>query len=199
METLPLSALIHQRNPLNKLSKRFFELGTRLEVLVVNKLNQQAMKKDDLIFIIEDDLFYAQVTKSFLEFKGFTNIEHFATGEDGLAHLYKYPKMILLDYNLGEETGLNVLLEIAAFDPNVPVIIISAQQSIQDAVTTLKLGAFDYIPKNDSTYEKLEKKLSEIMNQQKTINDYQKKQSVFKKLFYVGASLFIFALSFLIG
>ena len=129
------------------------------------------MRESDLIFIVEDDQFYADVLKSYLETKGYSNIEIFNSGRDAIQNLYKYPSLILLDYNLEDMEGKEVLLETVAFDPNIPIIFLSGQSSIQKAIGTLKVGAYDYIPKNDDTFAKLSQIIMNINKAQEKLEE----------------------------
>ncbi len=54
---------------------------------------------------------------------------------------------VLLDIMLGGENGIDVLTKLLALDKNVPVIMITAYASVESAVQSLKLGAFDYVKK----------------------------------------------------
>jgi DNA-binding NtrC family response regulator len=62
---------------------------------------------------------------------------------------------VLLDVKLGDDNGLELLEKIkahtagngSAYDPDVPVIMISGHASIEDAVKATKLGAFDFMEK----------------------------------------------------
>jgi len=55
--------------------------------------------------------------------------------------------LVLLDVMLGEESGIDVLQALLALDSRVPVIMITAYASVETAVQSLKLGAFDYVKK----------------------------------------------------
>jgi len=55
--------------------------------------------------------------------------------------------VVLLDIMLGEESGVDVLKSLLAVDASVPVIMITAYASVETAVQSLKLGAFDYVKK----------------------------------------------------
>ena len=54
---------------------------------------------------------------------------------------------VLLDIMLPESSGFDVLKEIRRVYSQLPVIMITALQSIDPAVASMKLGAFDYISK----------------------------------------------------
>ena len=55
--------------------------------------------------------------------------------------------VVLLDIMLDEEDGLAVLKHLLTLRPNLPVIMITGYSSVETAVQSLKLGAFDYIKK----------------------------------------------------
>ncbi|MBW6510642.1 MAG: sigma-54 dependent transcriptional regulator [Desulfuromonadaceae bacterium] len=55
--------------------------------------------------------------------------------------------LVLLDLNLGSKSGLDVLRELKAVDPEVLVIIITGYGTVESAVKALKMGAYDYIKK----------------------------------------------------
>jgi DNA-binding NtrC family response regulator len=55
--------------------------------------------------------------------------------------------LVLLDIVLGEEDGLTALKRIRASHPRLPIIMITGYASISTAVSSMKLGALDYIQK----------------------------------------------------
>ncbi len=57
------------------------------------------------------------------------------------------PDLILLDIMLPGLNGLEALKRIKASDENLPVIMLSAQGSVEVAVESIRYGAFDYFPK----------------------------------------------------
>jgi DNA-binding response OmpR family regulator len=67
---------------------------------------------------------------------------------------YKQPDLLLLDLNLPDASGLDVLREIreadgvaARFDPRLPVIVLSGRGAPEDRVRGLEFGADDYLVK----------------------------------------------------
>lgn len=54
---------------------------------------------------------------------------------------------VVTDYNLPDNNGLYLLEQIKTINPDIPVIIITAYGSIDDAVYAMKAGAFDYLTK----------------------------------------------------
>lgn len=55
--------------------------------------------------------------------------------------------VVLLDVLLGQESGIDVLLKLQTINKSVPVIMITGYASIDSAVTSMKIGAFDYVKK----------------------------------------------------
>jgi two-component system response regulator AtoC len=70
------------------------------------------------------------------------------TGEEGLGRFKKEnPDLILLDHWLPGINGDEVLRRIKDEDPEIPIIIMTAQGSIEMAVNLMKMGAFDFLVK----------------------------------------------------
>jgi two-component system response regulator HydG len=55
--------------------------------------------------------------------------------------------LILMDIRMIKVSGLEALTEIKAFNPAIPVIIMTAYSSVESAVEALKNGAYDYLTK----------------------------------------------------
>ena len=73
----------------------------------------------------------------------------YADGRAGILKLLRSESFdaLLLDVMLGEESGLEVLAEIQASHPDLPVIVITGYASVESAVEAMKQGAFDYVKK----------------------------------------------------
>lgn len=69
-------------------------------------------------------------------------------GREGLDILMKEPQdLILVDLKMPEMDGMEVTRRIREFDPNIVVIVITGYATIESAVTVMKEGAYDYLPK----------------------------------------------------
>lgn len=124
---------------------------------------EQAIK----IFAVEDDPTYVKFLQYVLSLNPDFEYEIFRTGKDCLDHLHLKPKIITLDYSLPDMSGEEVMKKIKEFDPHIMVIIISAQEDVGTAVQLLKLGAYDYITKDEETKSRL---LNSINNARKNIS-----------------------------
>ncbi len=81
------------------------------------------------------------------------NAVHIATNMDDARTILteKEIDLVILDYELGETDGITVLKELKSEYPHVLVIMLTAYATIHLAVEAMKLGAFDFIQKEEST------------------------------------------------
>jgi DNA-binding NtrC family response regulator len=130
------------------------------------------------IFVVEDDPAYTKFLKYVLGLNPDYEVEFYTTGKDCVANLYKNPAIITLDYSLPDGPGEKVLGQIRGHDPNINVIIVSAQEKIHTAVELLKSGAYDYISKDHETKERLLNSINNARNKSSLIKeiDHLKKE-----------------------
>lgn len=102
---------------------------------------------DKLVFIVDDEKSISKLISYWVRDKWKYKIQVFEDGQSVLNCLNQKPDLILLDIMLPDINGLEVLRKVKAFDENIPVIMLSAQGSIEVAVEALRQGAFDYFPK----------------------------------------------------
>ncbi|MEM6360611.1 MAG: sigma-54 dependent transcriptional regulator [Bacteroidota bacterium] len=119
------------------------------------------------IFIVEDDPSYTKFLQYVLSLNPDFELSIFETGKDCIENLYKEPAIITLDYTLPDMPGEQVLSEIHKYNSSIQVIIISAQEKIGTAVELLKMGAYDYIIKDEETKERL---LNTVNNARKNLS-----------------------------
>jgi two-component system cell cycle response regulator CtrA len=99
------------------------------------------------VLLIEDDAMTAQSIKLMLTCNG-SNVYRTDMGEEGvdLGKVYDYD-LILLDLNLPDMSGMDVLRQLRVGKINTPVMILSGTSEIDTKVKTLGGGADDYMTK----------------------------------------------------
>jgi len=107
------------------------------------------------IFIVEDDPWYSELLEYHLSLNPDYKITRFATGRDCLNQMYKQPDLVTIDFSLPDLPGDKLYQKVREMSPTVPVIVISSQDDIRVAVQLLKMGATDYLVKDDSTRDLL--------------------------------------------
>ncbi len=99
------------------------------------------------ILIVDDEAVNRKTLTEILEFEKYTVVE----ATDGLSALAKIKKenfdVVLMDIKMPKMDGLEALERIQIIKPELPVVMISGHGTIEAAVHSVKLGAFDYISK----------------------------------------------------
>jgi DNA-binding NtrC family response regulator len=121
------------------------------------------MKENFKIFIVDDDSYFSNLYKQHLLNSEYTDVHCFDNGRDCLKNLSLQPDIIFLDYNMDDMNGFEVLKKIKRYDPNVFIVMISAQEEISIAVNSLKYGSFDYIIKNNSICDSIDTVIEKII------------------------------------
>src|SRR5688572_5667927 len=116
------------------------------------------------IFVVEDDQAYTKFIQYVVGLNPDFEVEFFTTGKECVDNLHKHPSVITLDYSLPDMPGEQVLELIKRHDPNINVIIVSAQEKIGTAVELLKSGAYDYITKDQDTKDRLLNSINNARN-----------------------------------
>jgi diguanylate cyclase (GGDEF)-like protein len=99
------------------------------------------------ILIIGDDLAIREVIDDYLASKGFITLQA-TDSKAGLTLIVsECPDLILLDLRLPGLEALELLNHIKRDTPQIPVIIVSGQGTVENASTALRMGAWDYITK----------------------------------------------------
>ncbi len=113
-----------------------------------------------MILIIDDDFAVRTSLSLLLERAGYST-QSIASPEEALALVrHSRPALILLDMNfslsISGTEGLELLSKIRIFQPDVPVILITAWGSIQLAVEGMKAGAANFVTKPWNNIQLLE-------------------------------------------
>ena len=107
------------------------------------------------ILIIEDEPDMAMGLKDALQFEGYRVMTE-SHGEEGIISARRNrPHCIVLDLMLPDLNGYRVCEEIRAFDPKVPIIMLTARSQEADKLRGFDVGADDYVTKPFSVAELL--------------------------------------------
>ena len=122
----------------------------------------------NLIFVVEDDNFFLEVVTDDLSENESYAVKGFSTAESCLECLNENPEVIVLDFYLDKENpdamnGMEALEKINAINPNIKVIMLSGQDSLETAGTLLDKGAFDYVIKDSDAIKILQKKITKAL------------------------------------
>jgi DNA-binding NtrC family response regulator len=99
------------------------------------------------VLIIDDEAEIRESLQTLLELEGFA-VETAATGEAGLQRIGEHPfDLILLDLTLPGRNGMEVLAEIRAHETGLPVIMITAFGTVENAVRAMQGGAANFVQK----------------------------------------------------
>jgi len=99
------------------------------------------------ILVIEDEARIAELVGAALRHAGFA-IDHCASAADGIAAIELTPyDAVVLDLGLPDGDGLDVLRAARAKRSNLPVLILTARDAVEDRVAGLDAGSDDYLVK----------------------------------------------------
>ena len=99
------------------------------------------------ILIVDDEAAIRESLETLLAIEGY-NVEAARSAEEGLAMLAASPRdLVLLDFALPDRNGIEVLEEIRDRDPGLPVIMITAYGTVENAVKAIQAGATNFIQK----------------------------------------------------
>ncbi len=99
------------------------------------------------ILLVEDKNELRAMLRKALERSGYA-VEDVADGSTAVNRIRaRRYLLVLTDLKLPGRSGIEILRETKQADPTIPVILITAYGSIEEAVTAMKEGAFDFIQK----------------------------------------------------
>ena len=119
--------------------------------------------KNPLIFIVEDSVVYKDLIVGYLQSKKYKNIKIFKNGEDCIKDLRLKPDIIILDYSYQGINGIELKQKVRQEHPGIDFIFLSGQNEITVAIKIMKLGAADYIIKNEQAPYRLARSIDQLL------------------------------------
>ena len=135
----------------------------------------QNPKKIKVFIVDDDDLFLKSLVIQFRE-NPIYEVVTFATGELCVEEIHNTPDIVILDYHLNSieknaMNGIKTLNIIKKINSDIPVIMVSAQDKIEVAVSCIHHKAFDYVVKSETAFVRLQKIIKAIFKYKKMENE----------------------------
>jgi DNA-binding response OmpR family regulator len=106
-----------------------------------------------LVFFVDDDKMILNLLEYTFKSRAGIQVKTFFSGEECLENLHLKPDLVVLDHLFPEDTGqlsgLEVIKEMRKADKDVSIIVLSSQQDEKLIPEFLKVGAKQYISKDD--------------------------------------------------
>ena len=101
----------------------------------------------DRWLIIDDDVVFCRILKKSLDKLAYevTTAQDTTAALDAAQRLM--PHYIILDLNIGQENGIDLIEPLLAITPTAKILMLTGYASIATAVSAVKLGAYHYLPK----------------------------------------------------
>lgn len=139
------------------------------------------------MFIIDDDPVQVEMIKDYLGERYVFELKVYENGEAALPDVERLkPEIVVLDYHLssnnpGAKNGIEVLKEIKRIHPETKVIMFSGQDNIDIALESMRNGAYDYIIKGETAFNKMENTVNRLgeMHKLESVNVAQRRTITF--------------------
>jgi PAS domain S-box-containing protein len=118
------------------------------------------------IIVVEDDISLNMLIQKAVQRHGFQT-QGFYTGREAMQWVLQNPDkeaLYLLDYNLHDMSGEELVKALKSEQVNIPFIIITGHGDEKTAVEMMKLGALDYMIKDNNFVDLLPTVITQVMN-----------------------------------
>lgn len=153
-------------------------------------------KKNNLIFVVEDNKMYNKLIVEYLSKNKFSNVKPFFSGEECVEAIRSgdAPDIIIQDYFLEKMNGVDVLRKVKQINPEPEFIFLTSHEDMEVAVNTIKFGAFDYIIKDKITLDKVLDRIKKIMR----IKSLERRNKEIQKYIYLASGFILLIIVFAI-
>ncbi|MGS0692250.1 sigma-54-dependent transcriptional regulator [Shewanella sp. 30m-9] len=135
--------------------------------------------------LVEDSMSLGALYTEYLRAEG-SRVTHVNHGEDALNELKQWqPDLLVLDIQLPDMSGMDILETVQQAYPDITVIMITAHGTIDIAVDAMRLGAFDFLVKPFDA-KRLSITVRNALKQRQLVNLVAKYESSLPKPHYMG-------------
>ncbi|MDP3297578.1 MAG: sigma-54 dependent transcriptional regulator [Thermodesulfovibrionia bacterium] len=140
------------------------------------------MKKKGKLFLLDDEELIVSMLSRALRKEGYEVIVE-GSAQDAVDKISSWsPDVVLLDINIPEKSGLDILQEIKAQGIDTEVIMLTADDTAETAVKAMKFGATDYLTK-PLDIEKVKIVINNLIEKGKLKHEVEYLRKVFAETF----------------
>jgi DNA-binding NtrC family response regulator len=115
--------------------------------VITRRIDSDPRPTPGSVLIVDDEVEIRESLEALLEMDGY-DVQSAGDGEEGMARIAEHPfDLVLLDYALPGRNGMEILQDIRAHDPLLPVIMITAYGTVENAVNAMQAGATNFVQK----------------------------------------------------
>src|SRR5581483_509745 len=112
-----------------------------------SEMNMSVKSSKAHILVVDDDSHITNLVRRIIAYEGYS-VSIAASGDEALNRtLERAPDLIILDIMLPGLDGLEVVRRLRAAGDNVPILLLTARDSVADKVKGLEVGGDDYLVK----------------------------------------------------
>jgi DNA-binding NtrC family response regulator len=114
------------------------------------------------VLMVDDDSLFSILVEEVLKRENNIEFKSVSNATDFFNSLDFHPDIVIIDYNLPDRNGLEILTELKRLDKSITPIILSGQEDINVVVNAYKTGAQRYIIKNENSTVELVQNIKEL-------------------------------------
>ena len=108
------------------------------------------MARPTTALIVDDEAHVRMFIRLVLQELGVTKVWEASSGKEAVERaVTDKPEIVLMDLNMPQLGGLEALTQIRELEPDIPVVIMTAQSSVKSVNEAIRLGAHSYLLKHN--------------------------------------------------
>ena len=115
------------------------------------------------VFLIEDNQTEGLLLKLALSGNTELDIDHYTNAKSVRENLHLNPAIALVDINLPDINGADLINELKLHNPYIRIIVISAQRDVDTIARIQELGVYNYLVKSEGVLEYLKKVIGDLI------------------------------------